>query len=201
MLNTLSTNYQDSMKVWKLNPVYDAGTSSNEREIISYVTPHQDTISVSDEAQSFLRMDNIDQELDAIFGTPQKLSSVQQRELNQIMSEIDKIYMKEHMGTIENIYSQIDAIYAQGELTTVSEKKLADLDKKLNELFMHNSNAEISKEDEEKLTHLNAKIDALYGTKEPSTSELNRAQTLLTEKETLFASLFVERGLAQSYMA
>lgn len=201
MLNTLSSDYQESIKVWKLNPVYQASSETNNREIISYVTPGHDTIAISDEAKSFMRMDEIDQELDAIFGAPDKLSTAKQRELNKIMAEIDKIYVKDNADAVDAVYNQIDAIYAQGEITESEKNKLALLDEELNDLFIQNSNANISQEDEGKLAVLNAKLDALYGTQEPSVLQLTKAESLQSEKETLFAALFVEKGLKQTYNA
>jgi phosphotransacetylase len=68
----------------------------------------------------------------------------------------------------------------------------------LNQLFINKSKADISVEDEEILEVLDAKIDSLYEMQEPTIEEIEKAEKLLDEKETLYASIFIQKGFSKS---
>ena len=141
--------------------------------------------SLSKQTTKNVRIDEIDQELNTIFQTPQTLSKTKQRELYRIMSKMDKIHMKNFTDEVEDIYNQIDAIYAGDEITQVQKQTLLILEKQLNRLFMYDLNSPVTAEDEEKLTQLSQEIDALYDIKEPTIQELTRAGILFCEKKML----------------
>ncbi len=136
----------------------------------------------------FMRIDEIDQELNTIFQIPQTLSRTKQRELYHIMSKMDKIHIKNFADEVEDIYNQIDSIYTNDEITPTQKQTLSTLEKQLNRLFKYDLNNPITIEDEEKLDQLNREIDALYEVKEPTIQELTRAGVLFCEKKMLSAS-------------
>ena len=149
---------------------------------------------------NFNRIEKIDQELDTIFESPELLSVEKNRELNLIKEQIDKIYMKNSLNQVEDIYRQINKIYKSDAITKNQERILARLEQKLNQLFLNKSKADIAPEDEKNLEILNAQIDALYEMKEPSLNEIKKAEILLDEKETRYASLFIQNGQYQLYI-
>ena len=199
MLNTLSIQHQSPIKIW--NQATSSSQNAQESKTITYITPQNDKISISNEAKSFIRLDEIDQELNNIFGAPKELSTTQKRELNAIMKEIDKIYMKNSKNEVDSIYKQIDAIYKDGIITKNETQNLASFEKKLSQLFTKNENINLTMHDELQLENLNAKIDALYETKEPTKNDLLQAQALFSEKETLFAFVLEQKGMVQTYKA
>jgi len=149
---------------------------------------------------NFVRIEKIDQELNSIFESPEILSVEKYRELNVIKEQIDKIYMKNAFNQVEDIYKQINEIYKSEKTTKSQEQTLASLENKLNQLFINKSRADIAFEDEQLLEVLNAKIDALYEMKEPTIEEIEKAEILLDEKETRYASIFMKQGQPQTYL-
>ncbi len=120
--------------------------------------------------------------------------------LNVIKEQIDKIYMRNSYKQVEDIYSQINKIYKSDTITKSQEQTLQSLEEKLNQLFINKSKADIAPEDEHLLEILNAKIDALYEMKEPTLEEIEKAENLLDEKEARYASIFMKKGQAQTYL-
>lgn len=149
---------------------------------------------------SFIHIEKIDQELNSIVGAPEILSIEKQRELNIIKEQIDKIYMKNSYKQVEHIYGLMNDIYKSDTITYKQEKTLARLEKKLNELFINKSRADIAPEDEQILEVLNTKINALYEIKELSIEEIQKAEILLDERETRYASIFMQKGQPQTYL-
>lgn len=149
---------------------------------------------------NFMRIEKIDKELNSIFESPEILSVEKHRALNVIKEQIDKIYMKNAFNQVEDIYRKINEIYKSDIITKNQEQILVRLDKKLNQLFINKSKADISPEDEHMLEVLNAKIDALYEIKEPTIEEIEKAENLLDEKETRYALIFMQKGRAQTYL-
>lgn len=149
---------------------------------------------------NLMRIEKIDQELDSIFKSPEILSIERYRELNTIKEHIDKIYMKSAYEQVENIYKQINEIFKNDTITKSQKQTLATLDDKLNQLFINKSKADITPEDEKILDILNAKIDALFDMKEPTIEEIEKAETLLDEKEVRFASLLMQQGEVQTQL-
>ena len=149
---------------------------------------------------NFMRIEKIDQELGTIFESPEILSIEKQRVLNVIKEQIDKIYMRNSYNQVEDIYIQINKIYKSDVLTKSQEQTLETLEKKLNQLFINKSKADIAPDDEHMLETLNAKIDALYEMKEPTLEEIEKAENLLDEKEARYASIFIQKGQAQTYL-
>jgi uncharacterized protein (DUF885 family) len=149
---------------------------------------------------NFMRIEKIDQELSSIFKSPEILSVEKHRELNLIKEQIDKIYMRNSLSQVEDIYSQMNAIYKSNIITKSQEQTLVKLEKKLNQLFINKSKADIAPEDEHLLEILNAKIDSLYRMKEPTLEEIEKAENLLDEKEARYASFFIQKGQAQTYL-
>ncbi len=201
MLTTLFTSIQNQspIKIWNSN--FANPQNAQENNTITYVTPQNDKVSISNEAKSFARLDEINQELNSIFGAPKKLSITQKIELNAIMKEMDKIYMKNSKNEIDGIYKKIDAIYKDGVITKNEAQNLATFEKQLSRLFIKNENINLTMNDELKLEDLNTKIDTLYENKEPTKNDLLRAQALFSEKETLFAFVLEQKGMAQTYTA
>lgn len=194
MLNTVSTTYQATAT----QPLYKAISQTSSQKINGTAHDELSAISISDQAQALLRIDEIDTELSAIFGTPKSLNAHEQRELNNLMMEMDKIYMKDQADEVTRLYTQMDALYEDGSLSIEEEQMLTTLEHDLATL-MHTSTYELSDEDEASLASINAKIDRLYGTTEPSTLELAKAESLMREKEERFTSLFEFEQLNRFY--
>jgi len=166
---------------------------NNQNQTFTYVSP-TDFISLYDENTSFMKIDEIDRELNAIFQTPDKLSKIKQIECNNYLREIDKIYIKNSSNLIDEIYSEIDFLYTRDK---TDELTISLLQKQLDDLFFDNSISKITAEDEKNLSLLNSKIDALYNEKELTIDELYNAKMLFNEKEKLFAGVFVQRSLQE----
>lgn len=128
---------------------------------------------------NFMRMDEINDTLNSIFISPKELSFLMQKELNCILCEIDKIYMKNSQKEIENIYNQMNKLKEdeRGELILLEEK--------LSLLFIKNENVNITKNDEILLEKLNKQVDALCEKRELSEIELSYADALFDEKTAL----------------
>ena len=142
--------------------------------IIAYAVPN--------EAESFMRMDEIDDTLNSIFTPPKELSAKAQQELNYILCEIDKIYMK-------NSKDEVGSIYNQMALATGDSEELALLEEELSQLFIKNENVNIAMDDEVLLEKLNKQADALYETQESNETELSYADALFCEKNALFTAV------------
>ncbi len=164
-----------------------------KNQTFTYVSPTEFT-NLYDEDTSFLKIDEIDKELNSIFQIPSALSKIKQIECNGYLREIDKIYIKNSSDLIDEIYNEIDYLYTSDE---ADDFTLSLLQNKLDDLFFNNSVNKISAEDEKNLSLLNANIDALYSEKIPTTDELYSAKMLFNEKEKLFAGVFVQRSLQE----
>jgi len=149
---------------------------------------------------SFMRIEKIDDELNSMFESPELLSMEKHRELSVLKEQIDKIYIKNAYNQVEEIYLQINTIFKSDEISAEDEVLLYSLEQKLHGLFLNKSKADISLDDAMKLEELNLQIDALFEIKEPTIQEIEKAELLLDEKEMRYASMFVQKGQAQTHL-
>lgn len=124
----------------------------------------QDEVTISAEAQQLFGSE-------LSYGSP-LLSEADEKRVNEINSEIDKIlgteeikFSKADEKSAGKLYQQIDSIFADNKVTKEEEKQLAKIDRSLADIY-EKYDKPLTKEQEQKLEGLFAELDNIFGIEE-----------------------------------
>lgn len=130
------------------------------------------------------KLEGLFAELDSIYGVDEEgvgddlmadlfqelgLSEADQEKANKINGEIDKIlgvdetvFSDQDLDAADELFEQMDRIFADDKVTKDEEKQLAKLDEQLDNIYQKYEKP-LTKDDEEKLDELFGQLDQLYG--------------------------------------
>lgn len=130
------------------------------------------------------KLEGLFAELDSIYGVDEEgigddfmadlfqelgLSEADQEKANNINGEIDKIlgvdetvFSDQDLDAADELFEQMDRIFADDNVTKDEEKQLAKLDEQLDNIYQKYEKP-LTKDDEEKLDELFGQLDQLYG--------------------------------------
>ncbi len=150
------------------------------------------------------KVEALNKELDSIFGVPKSLSAEEKAQEKNLIEQINKLlgvsdqkpFSEETERKLETLYNKIDEIFADGKVTKEEGTKLIALEKRIDEILGSNKSPnELSQADQKKLDELFAKLDSLYGVKEPSKDDLVRAENIFAELEAIHNSAALGAGV------
>lgn len=190
------------------------GLSSNEQQQVgSYYSQINNIYGVDDKSvreEQEKKFATLKKELDELYGLdgkPKELTQDEQKEVDEIQEQLDKLYnilpTKDPQGgdrqRAESLKWELKKLYyPEGKILTAAEKKKeGSIQTELKELFGIEGPKTLTKEEQAKADELNAQINKIKGTekKELTEDESKRADAIIKEMEQIVGSL-VTHGLS-----
>ena len=190
-------NQINSLQGYSFTPISSQPDAQPLETIDDFFSPSaQDAVYLSFDAKTQQKIEDIETQLDEIFGAPKPLTKEELQQEEAIFKQIDSILdqseeltlSKQDQEKADKIFAQLDKLYANGSLSEEQEKQVATLEKELDEVFSAYQPKELTEEENKKLAALFSQLDKLHGFKSPSEEQLNKADTLFAELDKLFKS-------------
>lgn len=188
MINTNMSAYLQNVGIQKSN-LGQAQTSKNQN-IEKENNADGVNVVISPQSKAMLKIDDLQKQLDDIFGVKKELNSDELKREKELKTQISNLktnvelpYSKEDMKTIQEIDKQIKEILKKEYHSYQDDDKLFKLSKQIHNISNKYESPSLSQSNTEKVAELVAELRTLQGYKNPDFPELIDAEKIYTQMD------------------
>ncbi|RYA23608.1 hypothetical protein CRU96_06940 [Malaciobacter halophilus] len=195
MINTSINNYLQNDSIGKTG-YSKSNLNSSIKENEEAKTNNSIFVDVSEESREKLKIENLKNQLQDIFGVKKDLTPTELKKEEEIKLEIEKInskaefpYSDEDLESIKKINLEIEKTLNKGYYSFSDDETIFSLTKDINRISNKYGPPKLSENDKEKLEKLNEELRTLQGYKTPDVPELIKAEKIFTKIDIIEAEL------------
>ena len=201
MINTGLSSYVQNGGLQSANIVQSQSSQSPETpKVEEEQNSDEISLSLSSDSKAMLKIDNLQEQIDKIFGVKKDLNPDELEKEKELKAEIKKLnqnlelpYSSSDKESIRNLDRQMKELLQKDFHSFDDDAKVFDFTKQINSIINQYDKPSLKEDDANKLTDLVKELRTLQGYKNPEVPELIDAQKLYTQMDMVKTELKISK--------